>query len=279
MWRGKDAAHYAADVKEDGYTVIKEFISVEIIDQMAASFQSILEKRMEMGPPDRGPGRFYTTVPFTLPFANSSVFADPFLIKVMQGIVGNDFVMCQLACDTPVSGSEYQTTHRDTEGLFFDDESTYVETPAYQLAVNFPLCDILSNDIGPLEVAKKTHLLTSHDQDRLIESQSVQLDAIYMKKGDILIRDVRCLHRGTPNITHQSRPMVVIGYSRKWLRRPEVGLKIPQSIYDQLDEESRHMLRFEPVVPDDEVALDSYSGVESYDAATLTTASGNSIQL
>lgn len=202
-------------------------------------------------------------------------------MEVLQGIVGKDFVMCQLACDTPVSGSTYQTTHRDTEGLFFEDEadsSSYVETPTYQLAVNFPLCDVLSDDIGPLEIAKKTHLLTSHDQHRLIDAESVHLEALYMKKGDVLIRDVRCLHRGTPNVTPQPRAMIVMGFSRKWLRRPEVGLRIPRSLYNRLDAQSRHMLRFEPVVSDDEVTLSSYSGVESYDAVTLASASGNSIQ-
>ena len=69
MWKSKNAAHYSANVKEDGYTVLKEFISIESIDRMAACFRPILEKRITMGPPDRGPGRYYTTIPFTLPFA------------------------------------------------------------------------------------------------------------------------------------------------------------------------------------------------------------------
>ena len=32
-----------------------------------------------------------------------------------------------------------------------------------------------------------------------------------------MIRDVRHIHRGTPNFTDTPRPMVVIGYSRRWL--------------------------------------------------------------
>lgn len=278
MWKTKNAAQYAAEVREDGYTILREFISVAAIDDMATHFQPILEKRMQSAPPDRGPGRFYSTVPFTLPFANPSIFADPFLMKILEGIVGNDFVMCQLASDTPVIGSEYQQIHRDTEGLFFDDASSYTETPAYQLGVNFPLCDITCDDIGPLEIAKNTHMLTSNDQNELIASNCVKLEGLYMKKGDILIRDVRCLHRGTPNVTDMPRPMIVMGYSRKWLRRPEVGLKIPQSIFSGLSDAAQRMLRFEVVVPDDDKSL-VYDGVEKYDASTLTSASGNSINL
>ena len=278
MWKTKTATEYATEVREEGYTILREFIAVEDIDNMAESFTPILQKRMSSAPPDRGPGRYYTTVPFTMPFANPAIFGNQFLSDILEGIVGKDFVMCQLACDTPVAGSEYQEIHRDTEGLFLDETSDYVETPAYQLGVNFPLCDITSHDIGPLEIAKNTHMMTSHNQDKLIKSQSVELDALYMKKGDILIRDVRCLHRGTPNITDKARAMVVMGYSRKWLRRPEVGLTIPQSFYDNLNVKTRHMLRFEPIVPDDDKSL-QYNGLEKYDASTLSNASGNSIKL
>ena len=63
--------------------------------------------------------------------------------------------------------------------------------------------------------------------------------------GDVMVRDVRALHRGTPNLTKVPRPMVVIGYSRKWLRRPEVSVRIPDAMWERLSERARHMLRFE----------------------------------
>ena len=69
-----------------------------------------------------------------------------------------------------------------------------------------------------------------------------------------MIRDVRHLHRGTPNGTDVPRPMVVIGFSRAWLRRPEVSVRVPQSTWDRLDDAQRRLLRFETVVPDAEAA-------------------------
>jgi intracellular sulfur oxidation DsrE/DsrF family protein len=49
--------------------------------------------------------------------------------------------------------------------------------------------------------------------------------------------------------------MVVIGFSRKWLRRPEVSVRVPQSTWDALDGAQRRLLRFETVVPDAEAAV------------------------
>ena len=276
MWNEKDVNHYIEEVKENGFTVLKGFIPVESIDQMAEQFTPLLKTRLERGNPDRGPNRFYLTLPFVMPFADENYFADPLLLNILEGIVGSDPVMCQLAVDTPLKGSDYQTIHRDTEGLFFEQPS-YIETPAYQLAVNFPLCDIVDDSIGPLQIAKSTHKMTSFEQNQLIENNSVKLETLYMKKGDILIRDVRGLHRGTPNVTDIPRPMVVVGYSRKWLRRPEVGINIPQSIYNNLNTSAKRLLRYESIVPDEVAA--SYDGIEKYDAKTLTNASGQSITL
>ncbi len=69
-----------------------------------------------------------------------------------------------------------------------------------------------------------------------------------MKRGDVMIRDVRGLHRGTPNTTPIPRPMVVIGYSRKWLHRPEVSIEVPRAMMGELSHRARRMLRYNPIV-------------------------------
>ena len=62
-----------------------------------------------------------------------------------------------------------------------------------------------------------------------------------------MIRDVRHIHRGTPNISATPRPMVVIGYSRRWLFRPEVQIRTPRPTLEAMPERARRWLRFNPV--------------------------------
>jgi ectoine hydroxylase-related dioxygenase (phytanoyl-CoA dioxygenase family) len=71
-----------------------------------------------------------------------------------------------------------------------------------------------------------------------------------MRMGDVMIRDVRAVHRGTPNRTDQPRPMVVIGYSRRWYYRPEVRIRVPRSVWNTLSPTGRSLLRYNPVVED-----------------------------
>jgi hypothetical protein len=80
------------------------------------------------------------------------------------------------------------------------------------------------------------------------------LETLLLKAGDVMIRDVRGLHRGTPNRTPEPRPMVVLGYSRRWLFRPEVSIRVPRSTHETLSERARFLLRFNPVVemPDED---------------------------
>jgi hypothetical protein len=80
------------------------------------------------------------------------------------------------------------------------------------------------------------------------------------------------LHRGTPNHGPEPRPVLVLGYSISWLRRPEVGIEVPRSVLEAASPVLRRLLRFEPVV---EVAA-AYTGVEAYGAAALAETSGGS---
>jgi ectoine hydroxylase-related dioxygenase (phytanoyl-CoA dioxygenase family) len=152
--------------------------------------------------------------------------------------------MCQLATDTPLLGSDYQVVHRDAPPLF---PETGMETPPFQIAVNFPLVDVTLEN-GPFETTRGTHMMSKEEGLRRLESGEIKLEPITMQLGDVMIRDVRALHRGTPNYTQTPRPMVVIGYSRRWLYRPEVSIQIPRAALDTLSERARHMLRFNPIV-------------------------------
>ena len=84
-------------------------------------------------------------------------------------------------------------------------------------------------DLGPVEIAAGTHRWTVAQGKQALSWGGVNCEPVYMRAGDVMIRDVRGLHRGTPNYGPTPRPVGVIGYSIKWLRRPEVGIKVSAS--------------------------------------------------
>jgi hypothetical protein len=237
---------FVGRVLEDGFCVLPGQFARGKMEAWREAFAPLLERHVEREGDmlNRGPGRYYVTLPFREPFADASVFEDEDVLAVVFGLVGRDAQFHQLATDTPLLGSVYQDVHRDTPPLF---PETGRETPPFQLAVNFPLVDVGSEN-GPFEVARATHMLSKEEGLRRIESGEIRLEPLIMQAGDVMIRDVRGLHRGTPNRTREPRPMVVLGYSRRWLLRPEVSIRVPRAALERLSERARRLLRFNPVV-------------------------------
>jgi hypothetical protein len=252
--------HFAEAVLRDGFCILPEHFPMETLNAWREAFTPLLEEHIarEGHRRNRGPSRYYVTLPFDAPFADPAIYEDPDVLAIVEQLAGVDFTMVQLATDTPLLGSEYQEVHRDTPPLF---PETGRETPPYQLAVNFPLVEVTQEN-GPFEVARGTHLLPKAEALNLIESGERKLEPLMMRLGDVMVRDVRALHRGTPNQTNVPRPMVVIGYSRRWLFRPEVTIHIPRAIHETLSERARQMLRFNPVVE----SLDDLPETEIYQA-------------
>lgn len=244
----------------DGFCILRSHFSKAKIDAWREAFMPMLRDHIEREGHlrNRGPARYYVTLPFTAPFADPHFYEDADILAVVEGLVGEDPVLCQLAADTPLIGSDYQDVHRDAPPLFPEQEQ---ETLPFQLAVNFPLVDVTPEN-GPFEVARGTHMMTKAEGMRLLASGEVSLEPLTLAAGDVMIRDVRGLHRGTPNRTDEPRPMVVIGYSRRWLYRPEVSIRIPRQALDTLSERARRLLRFNPVVE----SLDDKSTTEVYQA-------------
>ncbi|CAF1174608.1 unnamed protein product [Didymodactylos carnosus] len=235
----------ADEVRRTSATLIRGLFPVETIDALNIDFQPLLEEtiRQEGNEGNRGKNRYYVTPLFHGLWADSELIDNDVIMPIVEQLVGDDGVLCQVATDTPCLGSEYQQLHRDTQLLFPESGQ---ETPPYQLAVNFPLVDV-TDENGPLEMAACTHMLSKEDGLQRIEKGEIPVEQVLMKRGDVMIRDVRHIHRGTPNKTNIPRPMVVIGYSRRWLFRPEVQIRVPRQTLENLSKRAQKWLRFNPI--------------------------------
>jgi hypothetical protein len=237
---------FSNTVLSDGLCILRDHFPLWKLDEWREQFLPLLRAHIDKEGQlqNRGPARYYVTLPFIRPFADEQIFADPDVLAIVEKLVGADFTMVQLATDTPLLGSDYQELHRDAPPLF---PELAAETPPFQLAVNFPLVDVTAEN-GPFEVALGTHMTTKDEALAAIQDNKSEVTSLLMNAGDVMVRDVRGIHRGSPNKTNEPRPMCVIGYSRRWLFRPEVSIQIPHEIWTGLAENSKKMLRFNPRV-------------------------------
>ena len=237
---------FVQQVLEDGICVLPEHVDRVKLAEWREAFAPLLARHIERegDRKNRGTNRYYVTLPFIAPFADPEIYEDEDILAIVRLLVGEDCVLHQLATDPPLLGSEYQELHRDAPPLF---PETGQETPPFQLAVNFPLVDVTEEN-GPFETTRGTHMISKEEALRRVESGEAPIEPLLMKAGDVMVRDVRGLHRGTPNRTDEARPMVVLGYSRRWLFRPEVSIRVPRATFETLSDRAKFLLRFNPVV-------------------------------
>lgn len=235
------------EVLTDGFCILKHHFSVGKLKRFAQAFDTVLHERIAAGTASgRGPNRYYISLPFTMPFADPEIYADPDILAIIERLAGPDVVMPELASDTPLGGSDYQVIHRDITQLS-DDRPDGDPAQPFQFAVNFPLVKVTAEN-GPFEIARRTHRLSDVECRERIQAGEIEgrLEPLLMDLGDVMIRDVRALHRGTPNRTDVPRPMIVVGYNCSWHRRPQLRIYIPRDA--QLSERGRQLLRLNPVI-------------------------------
>ena len=246
---------FARDFNRDSLVILRNHFPREKLARWAEAFKPLLREQVAKDEhnPNRGAQRFYVTLPFQGLFADPEIFEDRDLLAIVERVAGPEPVLCQLATDTPLKGSDYQAWHADTPALFPEWKNN--DTPSFQIAVNFALCDV-GDANGPFETTFGTHRMNKDEAMAGLASGAIAQHRLPMAMGDVMIRDVRAIHRGTPNTTDQPRPMVVLGYSRRWLHRPEVQIRVPQSTWEGLSPVGRSLLRFNPIVPDEQAVVE-----------------------
>src|SRR4051812_3631632 len=101
---------YAQELERDGFCVIPGLFEPALIEQWHRAFLAVFADRAARpeGLAPRERKRFYLTLPWLLPFADPEVFANPVILGVLDRVFAQEYVMAQLAADTPLQGSEYQ---------------------------------------------------------------------------------------------------------------------------------------------------------------------------
>jgi len=109
--------------------------------------------------------------------------------------------------------------------------------------VNWPFVDVTSEN-GPFQIAAGTHLLPKTEALSRVGTGEFPLVSLLMNVGDVMVRDPRCLHRGSPNLTDKPRVQAGFTLLRPWyLRRRHDNPVIARSLLESLSEREKQLLR------------------------------------
>jgi hypothetical protein len=232
-------------LQERGFCVLKSHFPPALIANCRDAFWPVMTEYLERNrlEPNRGPHRHFIPIPFERPCFATEFFFDPAILEMVRGAMGDRIVADQWGCDVSLRGSIRQVVHVDYLHPLFA-ELPDLSLPTYMLLVSLGLIDITPSH-GPIEIAPGTHRMPREEALRAVESGKIRMEALPLAIGDVLIRHPWAVHRGTPNVTDEPRPLVTIRYVRRWYADYSRDVNaIPLAVWNSLTGKQQSLMRF-----------------------------------
>jgi len=160
------------------------------------------------------------------PMGDSRLLANPFVVPILDQLLGDSFACRYVSSDTCLKGAILQSPHSDIDGdeVFvggtWKPRGYIVNVPVMECGLHNGPLEVWpggshmwdSNFLKPLGLVPNVQDGRNPPVERLAEYfPSIK---VVLKPGEILIRDLAMWHRGTPNPTDQPRTMLTIGMFR-----------------------------------------------------------------
>ena len=204
-----------AGIYGDGIISLPDAYDLTLIDGMRASIENLFAGACEIdgGALPRGPQRWYVEVAPEQIHGFVDIVSHPWFLAVCDAILGPDWKIVEAGFDIPFPGAALQPWHRD----FAAPKATLEGRQIDSLAFNLTAVDT-TPEMGPFEIVPGTQWDRIDecprgmfpDPSRWPRYQARKV-AKLAQRGSISARSALTIHRGTANISSQSRPVLVIG--------------------------------------------------------------------
>jgi ectoine hydroxylase-related dioxygenase (phytanoyl-CoA dioxygenase family) len=202
-------------LETDGIIACKGAFTQAWVQQVREDIDAAFDeaRTREGGAVGRGPNRWYVEIHPEALRGFVELVDHPWVRTVCETMLGPDYHFVEVGFDTPFPGATLQPWHRD----FPSPTETKDGRRLTSLAFNLTTVDT-TDEMGPFEVAPGTQWDRGDDFDHEQfppKSEYARYEALAVRKypqvGDISARSALTIHRGTPNLSEVSRPVLVLG--------------------------------------------------------------------
>ena len=225
-----------AAIRDDGYVVLKNVVSLEHLDilheRMRTDLATILAR--PDAPYQFNKGNVQQDPPPFPPFLFRDILVNEYVIGISREVLGPGLKNNFYSGNTALPGGTRQPVHPDSAQLW---DGLEVATPAYGLVVNVPVVSMSPHN-GSTEFWPGTHLDTRYSihqgSPRVAEEHLEEWRRKrppfqpVVERGSAIVRDIRMWHAGMPNLSTQPRPMLAMIHYAGWWNE-EGKIAFPQS--------------------------------------------------
>src|SRR5215207_8527935 len=242
-----DVAQIMGGIYGSGIIGSKQAFSTEWVRQLRDDIDELFVEALARpgGAVGRGPKRYYVEVHPERIRGFVELATHPWVVAVCQAVLGPTYKIVEIGFDIPQPGAAFQPWHRD----FPSPEDTLAGRRLNSLAFNVTTVDVVE-EMGPFEIAPGTQW----DEPFNFKHEMFPPEANFLRyqeravqkmpqMGDISARSALTIHRGTPNRSESSRPVLVLGVDAPDARNSERhDLQFSRRYYETLPESLKEHL-------------------------------------
>jgi ectoine hydroxylase-related dioxygenase (phytanoyl-CoA dioxygenase family) len=185
------------ELDELGYTVLKDLLRPQQVEEAIAALKEIYEREKEVPPHELNTRRSFNLT------ARAEIFRQliqlPQLVACMEYLLGPDYILSDMGGRSPMPGVAPQRLHRDG-GVF-------VPNPPYNVHSILPLAAQSMFALSEFRPQNATRLVPgSHLKDINPAEIRPEEEKLFIgAPGSVLVYDNRLIHGGGPNTTKEIR--------------------------------------------------------------------------
>ncbi len=210
-----DVDEVARSLYTDGIAALRGAFSPAWVADVRADMEAAFDEAIGRpgGAVGRGPKRYYVEIHPEQLRGFVDLVTHPWVTAVSETVLGPDYEIVEIGFDIPFPGAVNQPWHRD----FPSPPDTFEGRRLTSLAFNLTGVDTVA-EMGPFEIAVGTQWEEGADWDHRMfppQEEWPRYAALAQQKlpqmGDLSARSALTIHRGTANVSTQSRPVLVLG--------------------------------------------------------------------
>lgn len=213
-------------IRTEGYVIVEDVISLDHLDALhdrliadIPAYQARADK-----PFNWHPGNIQFEPPRDPHVLFADVLMNDLAIQVTHRMLGDGITNMMYGGNMAMPSDRRQPVHADVPSLWPIDQLE-VQHPPAELVVNLYTVDV-SAENGSTEIWPGSHLVLFEGEGEgdievptsLLEQRRAEVPPIQptVRRGSLLIRDIRLWHAGMPNRTQAPRPMVAMIHTIGW---------------------------------------------------------------
>jgi len=209
---GGETIEYASQrFRIDGAIIIEDIVDTAIIAAARRAFGAAYSHYLDGSQHEdallTGSRRLIITINLEPPFDDPRLFANPYLLPILNGALEDGFVVGAFGVVCSLPSAPAQDRH-DDGGTLFPRTGMDRLLPAAAITVGIPLIEMN-------ELHGTTALWLGSHRDPSRGSKEAGIEPI-VREGSCLFWDFRLLHGGTPNRSAFPRPLLYLTYCRPW---------------------------------------------------------------